>query len=93
MKSLTTEALLSSAAAMSLPRGASMPRGKHSQQCVGVRLSTSFVIYSKLPDSKTLLLEHTCAFSQNGIQGKLQSFALHIPLLWLFVSEGFYGCS
>ncbi|CAN8009180.1 unnamed protein product [Ixodes pacificus] len=60
-----------------------MPWGKHSQQCFGVRLSTSYVIYSKLPDSKTLLLEHTCAFSPNGIQSKLQSLALHIPLLWL----------
>lgn len=58
-------------------------RGKPSQQCFGVRLSTSFVICSKLPDSKTLLLEHTCAFSPNGIQSKPQSLALHIPLLWL----------
>lgn len=69
------------------------PRGKHSQQCFGVSFSTSFVIYSKLPDSKTLLLEHTCAFSPNGIQSKPQSFALHIPLLWLSVSDGFYDCS
>lgn len=57
-------------------------RGKPSQQCFGVRLSTSFVIYSKLPDSKTLLLEHTCAFSKWHTKQATES-CLHIPLLWL----------